>query len=181
MKTLNEIYQKYTTPDGNGDKGTAHTYIDIYEELLSPYRENGDILEIGISWGYSLRMWREYFTKGKVVGIDVELYPHISDLLTNPEYKIIHHDATIPSVLDHLNGLTFDVVVDDGSHGVEHQVASFNIISPLVKPGGIYIIEDIYDIDKDKDIFLSLNPTCQIIDNRHLKNRSDDVLAIYKF
>ena len=56
MKTLNEIYQNYTTPDGNGDKGTAHTYIGVYEEILAPYRENGDIFEIGISLGYSIKM-----------------------------------------------------------------------------------------------------------------------------
>jgi hypothetical protein len=64
MKTLKKIYENYNFPDGNGDKGTAHTYIDEYEKILKPFRKDGSILEIGISWGLSLRMWREYFING---------------------------------------------------------------------------------------------------------------------
>jgi cephalosporin hydroxylase len=181
MKTLNEIYQNYKFPDGNGDKGTAHTYIDIYENLLTPYRENGNILEIGVLWGYSIRMWREYFTNGKVVGVDVEIHPNAVELLNDERYKIIHCDATDSSVLDHIGDLKFDVIVDDGSHALEHQLASFNILKHLMKPGGIYIIEDIFNIDSDKNAFLALDSSCEIIDNRHIKDRSDDVLAIYRF
>lgn len=181
MKSLKEIYKNYTTPDGNGDKGTAHTYIDEYENLLTPYRENGNVLEIGISWGLSLRMWREYFVNGRVVGSDITIFPEVEDLLTNENYKIIHCDATDPKILNELVGLNFDVIIDDGSHIFDDQVNSFNILKSIVKPGGIYIIEDIVDIDNNGDIFKSLHSNCEIIDNRHIKNRNDDVLVIYRF
>ena len=69
MKTLNEIYQNYQSPDGHGDKGTAHTYIDEYERLLEPYRKNSIVLEIGLCEGESLRMWEEYFIDSKVIGV----------------------------------------------------------------------------------------------------------------
>ena len=37
-----------TYPDGYGDKGTAHSYIEVYESLLAPMRETArSILEIG--------------------------------------------------------------------------------------------------------------------------------------
>jgi len=181
MKTLQEIYKNYTTPDGNGDKGTAHSYIDVYEELLSPYREKGNILEIGISLGYSIRMWGEYFQKGKVVGADVILYDQARDLLNNPRYQLIYQDATKVEILQYLEGIEFDVIIDDGSHALGDQVASFNILKSKVKPGGLYIIEDIVDIDSSRELFTQLHPACVVVDNRFLKNRSDDVLVVYKF
>jgi demethylmacrocin O-methyltransferase len=36
-----------------------------------------------------------------------------------------------------------DVVIDDGSHYSEHQRATFSLLWPHVKPGGIYVIEDL--------------------------------------
>jgi len=80
MKTLNEIYENHKGPDGYGDKGTAHTYIDEYEELLKPYRDTGSILEIGICYGDSLRMWREYFKTGIVAGSDITISPQAAEL-----------------------------------------------------------------------------------------------------
>jgi cephalosporin hydroxylase len=181
MESLKTIYQKYSYPEGNGDKGTCHNYIDSYENLLEKYRESGNILEVGISWGYSLRMWREYFNKGKVAGIDIYIEPAASDLLTNPDYTIIHCDATSPAIVDHLQDMKFDVIIDDGSHFLNEQLATFDILRNYVNTGGLYIIEDIIDIDKDRDAFLSKHSDCEIIDTRHIGNRYDDVLVVYKF
>ena len=46
------------------------------------------------------------------------------------------------SVLPYL-GHGFDFIVDDGSHIPEHQVMTANVFMPLLKPDGIYTIEDI--------------------------------------
>ena len=35
------------------------------------------------------------------------------------------------------------MVIDDGSHVPEHQVISFEALWPSVKPGGIYVVEDV--------------------------------------
>jgi hypothetical protein len=35
-----------------------------------------------------------------------------------------------------------DIVLDDGSHVAEHQKASFETLFPLLKEGGLYVIED---------------------------------------
>jgi len=37
----------------------------------------------------------------------------------------------------------FDVIVEDGSHVPSHQLISFETLWPSVKPGGVYIVEDI--------------------------------------
>jgi hypothetical protein len=50
-----------------------------------------------------------------------------------------------------------------------------------MKPGGIYIIEDVNNLDSTINVYKELHENIEIIDNRHIKNRFDDVLIIYKF
>lgn len=180
MKSLNEIYSKYQSPEGHGDKGTAHTYINEYEKLLNEYRENSTVLEIGICQGESLKMWVEYFINSKVYGIDItDVY--IKDLIEENKYNIIIGNACSEDILKQLNNLTFDVIIDDGSHLINDQISSFNILKNIMKPNGIYIIEDVNNLDSTIDRYKELHNNVEIIDNRHIKNRVDDVLVIYKF
>jgi len=183
MKTLHEIYQKYKYPDGDGDKGTAHTYIQEYETILMPYRTNPNcsFLEIGVSWGLSIRMWREYFM-GSVMGVDIKLHQKTQDMWDRDDIRLIQCDATQESLLSILGSQTFDIIIDDGSHHVMDQLASFNLLKERVRPGGIYVIEDIQNLDYSITIFQQLHPTKPtIIDNRSIKGRCDDVLIVYQF
>jgi demethylmacrocin O-methyltransferase len=183
MKTLSTIYQQYAHPDGNGDKGTAHTYIDEYERLLAPYRNNpnGTFLEIGVSWGLSMQMWHEYFA-GSVMGIDIHLHPNTLSLRNTPRLQLVEVDATTPQVLDVLGVQQFDVIIDDGSHRLADQIQTFELLRSHVRTGGLYIIEDVENIDVSRSTFEQLHDgDYVIIDNRSLKNRYDDVLVVYKF
>jgi demethylmacrocin O-methyltransferase len=36
----------------------------------------------------------------------------------------------------------FDIVIDDGSHINDHVIASFETLFPLLKDGGLYVVED---------------------------------------
>ena len=180
MKSLNEIYSKYQSPEGHGDKGTAHTYINEYEKLLDGYRENSTVLEIGICQGESLKMWEEYFINSNVYGIDIT-DQYIKDLIAENKYNIIIGDASSENILKHLNDLIFDVIIDDGSHLINDQINSFNILKNRMKPNGIYIIEDVNNLDSTIDTYKKLHNNVEIVDNRHIKNRVDDVLVVYKF
>jgi cephalosporin hydroxylase len=180
-KSLQEIYENYKTNDGWGDKGTIHSYIDPYAELLEPYRENGNILEIGIFYGHSIKMWREYFINGKVVGVDIIAREGVDALINDSKYKIIISDATQPQFIQELGDLKFDVIIDDGSHYIEHQVATFNMLKDFVNPNGLYIIEDVQNIEQEKSILEKLHNNSYIIDNRHINGRYDDILFVYKF
>jgi len=180
MITLNEIYKKYQSPEGHGDKGTAHTYIEEYERLLTPYRNNSVVIEIGLCMGESLRMWEEYFIDSKVIGVDINSF-NLRSLLNENGHNIIIGDATKETILEQLQEESFDVLIDDGSHMLNDQISTFNIFKDKIRPGGIYIIEDVLDIDNTKNIFLGLHNNVEIIDNRHIKRRHDDVLVVYKF
>jgi len=180
MKSLNEIYSKYQSPEGHGDKGTAHTYINEYEKLLDGYRENSTVLEIGICQGESLKMWDEYFINSEVYGIDIT-DQYIKGLIKENKYNIIIGNACSEEIIKQLNHLIFDIIIDDGSHLIDDQINSFNILKHKMKPNGIYIIEDVNNIDITKDRLSELHDNIKIIDNRHIKNRVDDVLVVYKF
>src|SRR5271165_6687368 len=69
--TLQNFYLALSGPDGYGDKGTAHSYIDVYAELLAPMRERAvEVLEIGVGpEALSLRLWRAFFPRALIVGI----------------------------------------------------------------------------------------------------------------
>jgi trans-aconitate methyltransferase len=180
MKTLNEIYQKYQFPEGHGDKGTAHTYITEYQRLLQPYRNNSTVLEIGLCMGESLLMWEEYFINSKVFGVDISS-KFLEELMKDGKHNIIIADATKKTILEYFSKETFDVIIDDGSHLLEDQVNTFKLFKEKMNPGGTFIIEDVGNIDYSKDVFTSLHDKIEIIDNRHIKRRNDDVLVVYKF
>jgi len=181
MRTLQEIYENHQYPDGWGDKGTAHTYIPEYARLLEPHRKNGSILEIGIMKGHSIRMWREYFETGDVYGVDIQLHPEANDLISASGINVLLCDATNESLTNQLGDKTFDVILDDGSHLIEHQVNSFKLLKSRINKNGIYLIEDIADIESHRDLLISLHENCTIIDNRHINNRWDDVIVVYNF
>lgn len=171
MKTLQEIYK-----NNKSDKGSVHSYIDEYAKLFEYIRHDAlKVLEIGIgSLGHpSLTMWSEYFTNAQIYGVDIELFLSNSDKIST--FKMSQTDPNIAKISQE-----FDVIIDDGSHYVQDQVESFNLLWPLLSKNGIYVIEDIRDLNQSKDIWPKLHPSCKILDLRSVKNRYDDVLVVYK-
>src|SRR5262249_23051211 len=60
----------------NTDKIT-HRYLDVYDPILAPWvGKEVKLLEIGIHKGGSLRLWRDYFRLGVIIGIDIKLPEH---------------------------------------------------------------------------------------------------------
>jgi hypothetical protein len=172
MQSLSDIYFKQSSKKaGFADKGTIHSYIDYYEQIFLSHRSSSiTFLEIGINRGYSTRMWREYFTNAKIVGVDIV---NRGESINNCE--LIYKDATDPITFEKFNN--FDIVIDDGSHKLEDQIKSFEILFPKLNKNGIYCIEDIQDINATKEIFLNLHSTTKIHDFRSNKNRYDDVIV----
>lgn len=174
MQNLIEIYRKYSTQEGNGDKGTAHSYIDnYYSKRFSNLRNMKlNILEIGVANGHSLEMWAEYFPFSKIYGIDIKevLYKP-----SNPRINVIIGDATNQETFKDLS--QFHIVIDDGSHDITDQVLTYAVLFHRLVKNGIYIIEDVRDIDLNYEVFKKLHKTTIIYDFRKIKNRDDDVIV----
>ena len=176
METLREIYNRYSgTPESGGDKGTEHSYIDLYyEEAFSSYRkESITILEIGIRRGHSLHMWNEYFDNAKIIGVDI-----VDFKIENRGYTLIYGDATKEETFSSIHNL--DIIIDDGSHKFKDQMKTFSILWPKLNTNGLYIIEDFNKLDDRKDKLMRKLPNPKIFDFRKNKNRYDDVLIEIK-
>lgn len=120
-------------------------YFDIYERHLARFRGTSPVmLEIGVMGGGSLAMWKEYLGPGsRIIGVDI-----------NPECKI--HDAEgievfigsqdDPALIDQIFSKypRVDIVLDDGSHIMQHMIASFELMYERVHANGVYIVEDIH-------------------------------------
>ncbi len=125
---------------------TAHKwlhYLPIYDDLFAPLvGSNVKFLEIGVSKGGSLRMWRDFLgPEALIYGIDVNPDCAAFDG-KSARVRIGSQDdpAFLSSVVDEMGGL--DVVLDDGSHIASHQRASFEVLFPRLSEGGLYVIED---------------------------------------
>ena len=59
------------------------------------------------------------------------------------------------SELDAMGLTPLDMIVDDGIHHVEFNLLTFEVLSPILMPGGIYVIEDLTQSDI-KSIILKL-------------------------
>lgn len=179
--TLLEVYNKHKKGDWP-DKGSVHSYIEVYEEILAPYRNTAkNILEIGLMSGESLRMWAEYFT-GTVYGVDCSIKPidGLADLTQTIKdgYNVLIGDAADPFFIeDCFKEIKFDVVIEDANHDIEQQLHIYKTLKPYLNSDSIYIIEDVQDIDQHIGWFEQMGGG--VIDRRHVKNRYDDVLVIF--
>lgn len=190
-KSLLEIYNSRPWDvkfQGSNDKNVIHSYIPIYAELFAKYRDTEcRVLEVGIFAGVSLRMWEEYFHLGKVCGIDVNDCPYGADLrpmIAEGTHDIRLLDASNPAEVARLfpPGEMFDVIIEDASHMLEHQLAIYANFKDRLNPGGIYVIEDVADIDAHRALFegIDLSREVEIIDLRPVKHRFDDVLVVIR-
>lgn len=183
-ETLEQIFLRHAVHDmdaGHADKGSTHSYIPVYETLLAPYREAGSILELGLAQGWSLAMWGEYFGKtARISGADISVVFDTAKF-QEPRFHILEADATKPEFLNKLGNRTFDIILDDASHMIADQAASFRLLKSRVNPGGLYIIEDILSLESSLPTLRGLHPHCEILDRRHVKGRWDDVLVVYRF
>jgi hypothetical protein len=125
-----------------------HHYLEIYERHLEPLGRRAEpvrLLELGVSAGGSLDIWRKYFgPSARIVGIDID--PACASRVS-AENTVIIGDQSDPGVLaaaiDKLGG-GVDIVIDDGSHLGRHQIASFNYLYPRISEHGIYFCEDLH-------------------------------------
>lgn len=179
METLSEIYKRYSVAEdtGSGDKGTVHSYIPVYEKLLEPYRDGFlNFLEIGLARGLSIAMWREYFAPSVAVfGMDLSLAFDPEPLKQKDIVFIVGDSRT------HKPHSFFNVIIDDGSHDISDQEATFRNLSPKMIAGGVYIIEDVNGVEALTPRFSALHPRMEVIDLRAVKGRFDDVLIVYRF
>jgi hypothetical protein len=129
------------------------SYLGYYNTLFSPLRRQPiSLLEIGVQNGGSLETWSEYFECGRLfVGCDIN--PKCASLkYDDPRISVIVGDANAAPGFQAIRNISpdFDIVIDDGSHISMDVLNSFINYFPMVKPGGLYVVEDTHTIYYDQ-------------------------------
>jgi len=131
-------------------------YFDAYHAAMQSFvGKPVKMLEIGIYSGGSLPMWKTYLGEhAQIYGLDIEqgCKEYEEDRVT-----VFYADQSDQRQLRQILRITgsLDIVVDDGSHLPDHQIASFEAIFPNMNPGGVYIIEDVCGIHNRFTDYLS--------------------------
>jgi hypothetical protein len=130
---------------GNKYKPTKqlHNYLIYYWLHFRDIRlEVRSVLEIGLETDRSIRMWEEFFPNATVYGVDIN--PQCQQLEGNRRRVFIGDQSDLQFLDKVVNeaGGSFDIVIDDGSHRVEHQLKTFDFLFPRLTAHGIYVMED---------------------------------------
>lgn len=138
MGLLNRIGRRqHTTKRQQG-------YLPIYEQYFGPLRlQPINLLEIGVDDGASMRMWRDYFPTAQIHGVDIsdKALQHAGERINIHIGDQVDQDfmMTVAACAAPLS-----IIIDDGGHQMHQQIRSFEILFPMLAPGGIYVVEDLH-------------------------------------
>jgi hypothetical protein len=122
-------------------------YFELYDRHLRKFvGRHVTVVEVGVYSGGSMPMWRHYFGEGcRVHGVDVQedcrAYEdshttiHIGDQADRVFWKRFRE--SVPTV---------DVLIDDGGHQPEQQMVTLEEMLHHLRPGGVYICEDLHGV-----------------------------------
>lgn len=137
-----ELFRLFSEHQGRKIHKWVH-YLDLYDRHFSLFKEPR-FLELGMFDGGSLELWRKYFGPDAIIfGIDID--PRCDNLVDPPNQARIGSQSDVQflrGVVAEMGGL--DIVLDDGSHIGADQRISFRTLFPLLREGGLYVIEDLH-------------------------------------
>jgi SAM-dependent methyltransferase len=119
-------------------------YFEIYHRHFAKFAgREVHIVEIGVFSGGSLDMWKACFgPRCHVYGVDIEpacknyegdrVRIFIGDQADRKFWKSFREQVPV-----------LDILVDDGGHVPEQQIITLEEILPHLRPGGVYLCEDV--------------------------------------
>lgn len=160
--TLEELAFWYRTDKSRDD----HKYSDVYGTLLSPIRlQVRNLTEVGVFNGASLQVWHDFLPHAHVYGIDISLrsiHPSSRAMLEKTgRITLMQGNCQNEADLERF-GLTEhsqDIVIDDGDHSAHGQQRTLQHMWRFLKPGGLYVIEDVMTGSPDGMLPPELDPT----------------------
>ncbi len=162
---LNElIFRIQQNSDEEWEQGKKCFELHKTQELLNEYEKfftlkkyfhPQNMFELGLWDGGSMVMWSEIFNPKKHVGIDLQqridsnyFQEYIKSRGLSNRVKTYWNTDQADSVKlkeiirDEFGEERLDLVIDDASHNYELTKVSFETLFPLLRPGGVYIIEN---------------------------------------
>lgn len=149
--TIEELFSFYETDKAKFIKNQnvpGHGYSDFYEKHFYKFKNKSlNILEIGSYSGASAAAFSKYFPNSNIYCLDVNLskfiykskqiFPHGLDVTNSKMLKKFQNKIDFEKKI-----ISWDIIIDDGSHILSHQHKSINYFFRYLKLGGLYVIED---------------------------------------
>jgi hypothetical protein len=135
--------------EGTDKSSVEHDFARQYERAFTQFQnEPIDVIEIGVLTGSSLRMWEKYFSKARLIGVDI-----IDDCRRHAGGRKSveigsQYDADFLKYL--CSTYSPSIIIDDGSHIAGHIKFTFEHLFPALQPGGCYVIEDLHFHQKNE-------------------------------
>lgn len=183
--TLVELYQLKGVTYYSTDK-FQHRYLYVYDELFKGLEnEHISLFEIGYASGGSAKLFADFFKKGSVRCIEINpllVYTWEAAAIKPRRLTVECKDATTidEAYFKGLPGGMPDIVIDDGSHLQEHQLHTVKVVYPILKPGGMLIIEDIQDLTSFTAAINELGYPYEVYNLSPADRQTDDVLIVFK-
>jgi hypothetical protein len=127
------------------DKAAHAHYLRRYEDYFRPLLDQEiKLLELGIYKGGSLLLWRDYFEKGIIVGLDLNPITLDDSSGRIRVYQGMQQDTALLDQMARDNAPDgFDVIIDDCSHiGELTRISFWHLFDNHLRTGGLYVIED---------------------------------------
>lgn len=190
---------------GSDKSLVRHNYTSIYSALFKARRSQQlRIFELGLGTnnpklissmgelgtpGASLRAWRKLFPNASIYGADIDR----DILFEDDRIKTFYCDQLDRAAIDALwsqpalkGGM--DIIIDDGLHTVEGNLSFLDGSIEHLRPGGIYVVEDILTSvlgqwhDQLETIYSKRFPDCDfaLIELPNSNNRYDNNLLVIR-
>ena len=137
-KQFSKLQEKAT------DKYWVHNYIPLYERHVGHLRKkkNLKVLELGVSRGASLLLWKEVFPTARIYGLDKNTAIWQNFLKDQDRITVFtgrqESDEVIQEVID--NG-PYDIIIDDASHTAMMQQRMLDKLWDSCLE--VYVVEDL--------------------------------------
>ena len=148
------------------------SYFNVYEKIFQSYKgKKITFVEVGVSTGGSLQMWRKYFGKNARI-IGVELNPDAKKLEADG-FEIFIGNQSDPSFWKKFYETVgkIDILLDDGGHKNIQQISTVHNSLPFINNNGLVVVEDTHasylSEFKNPSYFSFINYCNKIIESIH--------------
>lgn len=140
------------------DKASSHNYHHLYGAILHNPEAVSAVFEVGLGTnnedvvsnmgrqgrpGASLRAFRDYLPKAQIFGADVDRRVLFEEERIRT-FFIDQTDLAVVNALAATLDVRFDLIIDDGLHSPNANLATMLFALKKLKPGGVFVVEDVH-------------------------------------
>jgi hypothetical protein len=172
-------YDTYKSSNRTYAIGDRHSHSNtiFYDAIFKNHRDKElKILEIGLKDVNSLLMWEEYFKNSEIYGFDE--VSKIRELRDKVNGKRIH----LFSYEDRPQNIQYDLIIENIFESPFEQINFIKNNHNVLKPGGMYIIENVHDHEKiyNDELLDTLNEFFEDFYFINMTNDREHIIGINK-